>query len=234
MRDFLAVISFLGIGIFFIAFVVSAIMKKNYKKPAIIMGICFVLFIFALFMGNDKNDNSIITSNNTVDNTPEQHTDQSVDQDIDASEPENDIQINTVPKNYNIDENELMKILEIKRGIINELDYEEGIMSVTWYQDHVLSADGFMKDACIIATKLYETFFKFEAINEIIFYSMIDMCDQKGNISKEKVLYIRMIKENASDINYPMFYDMVREDYNSLLKIVDYYLIMPDFKEELK
>jgi hypothetical protein len=83
------------------------------------------------------------------------------------------------------------------------------------------------------AVKVYTTLFKNPSIQQVIFYTQTNLTDSKGNTTAETVINFRMSKENARDINWPKFTDMVKTDYKALIRVADNTTIHPAISNKL-
>ncbi len=83
------------------------------------------------------------------------------------------------------------------------------------------------------AVNCMELLFKNPKVDKIWFWTSTKMTDPKGNESDEDVVNVCLSKENAKDINWPKFKQMVEGDYNKLFDIADSYFIYPSIKAAL-
>lgn len=84
------------------------------------------------------------------------------------------------------------------------------------------------------AVDLMQILFKNPAISEVRYWTETSMEDAKGNTSEQQVVNFGMTKENAKDIKWDNFKQLVLESYKNLIKVTDKYYIAPGILKELK
>lgn len=110
----------------------------------------------------------------------------------------------------------------------------KNIVDVTYNSGSVWSEKSLVQGNANTATKVYETLFKNSKVDKVWVWTETEMTDAKGNPSVEGVVNVSMTKENAKDINWSNFKDMVALDYNKLYKIADSHFIHPGIAKNLK
>ena len=84
------------------------------------------------------------------------------------------------------------------------------------------------------AVNAMEILFTNPGIDKIWFWAETAMIDAKGNESDVNVVNVALTKENAADINWPKFKEMVVTDYQKLFNIADDSFINPNIAKNLK
>lgn len=134
----------------------------------------------------------------------------------------------------------IQKALE---SIINEdalkditISNEKGrnIIDVTYKVETSFSETTLVKGFANTSVKAMEVLFKNPKIDNIWIWCKTNMMDEKGNDSLESVVNVCLTKENAKDINWSKFKDMVLVDYNKLFNVADKYFIYPGIANKLK
>lgn len=100
--------------------------------------------------------------------------------------------------------------------------------SLTFFNEKTL-----ITDFCITACDSMEILFKNPSVNEVLFAGSTEMIDQKGNKFIDEIFKIALTKDEAKDINWENFKDMVSADYNKMLNISKNYYIHPGIAKEL-
>jgi len=108
---------------------------------------------------------------------------------------------------------------------IGDIIYDPG----TFWDDKSLVTNN-----AVTATKLMELLFTNPKVDKIWVWTQTEMTDAKGNKSMDNVVNVCLTKENAKDINWPEFKEMVSLDYNALYNIADSKFIHPGIAKNIK
>jgi len=223
----------LMVGIIFIPIIFSWFtLRKGYSKITRIgsflwLGISVILIIFS--NQNTPNGNvSVIPTQNAINNFENgNNLNPSIEQVFNfesAAITKENIQL-AISKLIDVE-----KISSIE--VTNE--NEKNIVDIHFTPGTVWNEKDLVNQTCQNAIAVMEVLFTNSKIDKVWFWSETELTDAKGNSKTESVMNVALSKENAADINWIKFKDMVLLDYNSLLKIADSYVIHPAIREGLK
>lgn len=105
------------------------------------------------------------------------------------------------------------------------------IIDVTYNPGEVFNDKSFLVSNSLTATNVFEVLFTNETIDKAWVWTETEFIDAKGNKSIQPAVNVALTKENAKDINWSEFKDMVKIDYNRLYNIADEKFIHPSLKK---
>jgi hypothetical protein len=223
---------FMWLTLVFIAPIGIFLLWKNGKvnpkiKPVLsIVSIC--LFLSALTANNKDTTNAVTPINNS--------SKQVINEPIETknNEPKFDF------TNADLTKENIQKAVEpvLKKGTLASVDYiiekEKNIIDVFVDPGTTWDEKSLVKSNAVDAVAVMEILFKNPKVDKVWLWTKTDMTDPKGNTTKEDVVNVSLTKENAKDINWAKFKDMVYLDYNKLYNIADSFFIHPGIKKNLK
>lgn len=110
----------------------------------------------------------------------------------------------------------------------------KNIVNVSYKPDSNWSESTFVQGCSNKATDTMEVMFSNAKVDKVWFWGQTEMVDPKGNSSIENGFNVSMTKENAKDINWKNFKDLVMSDYKNLKKVADSMFIAPGIAKNLK
>lgn len=105
------------------------------------------------------------------------------------------------------------------------------IIDVTYNPGEVFNDKSFLVSNSLTAINVFEVLFTNETIDKAWVWTETEFIDAKGNKSIQPAVNVALTKENAKDINWSEFKDMVKIDYNRLYNIADEKFIHPSLKK---
>lgn len=110
----------------------------------------------------------------------------------------------------------------------------KNILDITYNPGEVWDEKALVKDNANTSILLMESLFTNSKVDKVWVWTQTKMLDAKGNSSLESVINVSLTKENAKDVNWPKFKEMVNLDYNALYNISDSNFIHPAISKNLK
>ncbi|MEG0051200.1 MAG: hypothetical protein RR712_03395 [Terrisporobacter sp.] len=195
--------------------------KKFYKKWW--FWVVAIIVIVALSSGG-KEESDI--ANNNIEPIKETQ----------KEEPKDDV-IKFDNAELNIDNiNEVAKSILTDKLISADLSVEndKNIVDIVYNPGAVFDDKALVKNNAVTATKIMKVLFSNPAVDKVWVWTQTEMTDAKGNKSLDNVVNVCLTKENAAEINWSNFNDMVITDYNALYKIADSNFIHPAIAKNIK
>ncbi|MDD3960123.1 MAG: hypothetical protein PHF65_08035 [Oscillospiraceae bacterium] len=133
-------------------------------------------------------------------------------------------------------EEEILEAISVDIADENGMEYMESSISTSivkikvgtmWDEDHLMSK------SAVCTVDLIEQIFEHTNADRIKVFFYVTMIDAKGNESEDTAVSYLILKEEAADINYENFRDMVL-DYNKLIAISEETYIHPGIKKNLE
>lgn len=137
----------------------------------------------------------------------------------------------------NIDNvNKAMENILNDKLVSSDLTVEDGknIVDIIYNPGTVWDDKALVKNNAVTATEIMEVLFSNPKVDKVWVWTQTEMTDAKGNKSLENVINVCLTKENATEINWSNFSDMVLADYNALYKIADSNFIHPGIAKNIK
>lgn len=115
-----------------------------------------------------------------------------------------------------------------------EQDQGQNIVNIFYKPESTWDENTFVQDCSNKAVDAMEIMFSNPKADKVWLWGQSEMEDAKGNSSVENVYNVSMTKENAKDINWKNFKDLVMGDYKNLAKVANSMFIAPGIAKNLK
>lgn len=117
-----------------------------------------------------------------------------------------------------------------------EITQEKGltIVDVKFNPGTVWDEKMLVRTTATTAVNVMEVLFTNHKVDKVWVWTQTTMIDAKGNEETRDAINVSLTKENAKDINWPKFKQMVAGDYNALFNIADSKYIHPGIQKNLK
>lgn len=211
----LALIVFAPVGV-----VLMWMYRKSWNTvvKAVTSVVMLVIFMAAVIGGGSDNAKTVAT---TTMKTVEETT--TVETTVDISAMTNEEKLEHFAKNVDV-----AFISYEDSSVTVDVSAVNLLVETSWDEDHLVS------QAAQYTVQLMEQVFENTDLASIKTIFSTNMIDSKGNESIEPILSFLITREEAADINYKNFNDMVLVDYNKLINICEEIYIAPGIRKNLE